>query len=137
MVEKSLNNLVLNQVDSGDYLDGKGLTANKDIGPNQALFAVPLSDLLTLDRIKEENGTMWKLIKGSPEIFDETDPAFELVVITLYLMHESLEPESEWADYMNAQMDAKFFCDWADSHQFECQDMELIASADEEKTDIN
>lgn len=59
MVEKSLNNLVLNQVDSADYLDGKGLKANKDIGPNQALFAVPLSDLLTLDRIKQENGTMW------------------------------------------------------------------------------
>lgn len=52
-------------------------------------------------------------------------------------MHESLEPGSEWADYMNSQMDAKFFCDWPDSHQFQCQDMELIASADEEKGEIN
>lgn len=114
MVEQSLKSIVLNQVSSSDYKDGKCLTANRDTRPNEALFAIPLKDLLSLKRIQNENGKLWQLVKAAPEVCEEDESAFELVVMTLFLMYESLEVGSDWNDYLNSQMDKQFFCDWHD-----------------------
>jgi hypothetical protein len=45
-----------------DYNDGSGLFATRDIYPDDAIMAIPFSELISLPNIQKQNGLVWKMV---------------------------------------------------------------------------
>ena len=104
----------------------------------EAIFAVPVSDLIADDLIKRQKPALWEQMEQHGSLFDErvVDDA-QAMRLTVFLMleaHNDKAPQAEWLASM--EQDGSFY-DWPGETRDECQDNTLVHEAIEQEVEAD